>query len=705
MMPRRREQSIADRIRIGILLFGILSVLVTSAILGYISFRREQQNVEDALHASAQVAAGEIDSYMSDVHRKLDYLARVRSFTDLPPETQRNLLEALIRHNSAYEHVAIADGRGDVLASVSRYGHDLPPNISDSSVFVHTIQPEADYIGPVQVAPDTGLQTVDLAVPIRNEADEVDGVLLARVDLKFLGFVLSDVRVGTTGYAYIVDYRNTVIAQTGVVPQQLEPQDLALRKEILDQTDLVTSRHTPYRGLLGARVLGAVDIVHTTGWRMVVELPVSEAYAHLYKMLVISTGIVILTVVAGTGLALLLSRRLVKPLQSLVQAARQIGGGDFDVQVEAQSQDELGLLSTTFNRMAEQIEAREQSLRDSEALLRKVLDALPVGVWIADKDGTIAHGNPAGQEIWRGARYVGPEHFGEYKAWWVDTGERITPDEWGVARAVSVGEESLEEEIEIECFDGTHKIILNWAVPILGPNQEIQGAISVNQDITERKLAEKQIKASLAEKEILLQEIHHRVKNNLQIISSLLGFQSDTLHDERAIQAFQASRNRIQSMARIHEHLYGSEDLGHIQMASYIRELAQYIRRSYGRSDVRITVAVPDVVLDIEKATPCGLLINELVANAMEHAFSRPDAAGPDRPADEVHIALRPREDKLELTVGDNGVGLPEDLEIESTQTLGLRLVEMLTRQLRATLEVDRERGKGTTFKVVFPAP
>jgi PAS domain S-box-containing protein len=122
--------------------------------------------------------------------------------------------------------------------------------------------------------------------------------------------------------------------------------------------------------------------------------------------------------------------------------------------------------------------------------LNNILEILPIGVWISDKTGTIVHGNPAGQEIWAGARYVGPEKFHEYKAWWVKTGKLIQPEDWAVVRAVKKGEVSLEEEIEIECFDGTHKIILNWAVPMRRPDGKIEGVVVINQDITGRKRAE-----------------------------------------------------------------------------------------------------------------------------------------------------------------------------------------------------------------------
>ena len=126
----------------------------------------------------------------------------------------------------------------------------------------------------------------------------------------------------------------------------------------------------------------------------------------------------------------------------------------------------------------------------SVELLAAVLDALPVGVWIMDREGRITHGNPAGRRIWGGARYVGPEQFGDYKGWWTDTGKRIEPNEWAAARAVQKGEPSLDEVIDIECFDGSRKTILNSALPVRGPDGSIVGAIIVNQDISLRRKAE-----------------------------------------------------------------------------------------------------------------------------------------------------------------------------------------------------------------------
>lgn len=145
----------------------------------------------------------------------------------------------------------------------------------------------------------------------------------------------------------------------------------------------------------------------------------------------------------------------------------------------------------------------EDALRETKGMLQHVLDTLPVGVWIMDRTGRITQANPAGLRIWAGARYVGIEQFGEYKGWWLSTGARIAAEEWAAARAIRDGETSLDEEIVIECFDGTRKIILNSAMPLFGEDGSIRGAIIVNQDITARKQIEQELESTLSRERML----------------------------------------------------------------------------------------------------------------------------------------------------------------------------------------------------------
>ena len=213
-------------------------------------------------------------------------------------------------------------------------------------------------------------------------------------------------------------------------------------------------------------------------------------------------------------------------------------------------------------------------------------------------------------------------------------------------------------------------------------------------DITDRVRVEEQIRASLKEKEALLKEVHHRVKNNMQIINSLLSLQGESIGDEQVLDIFKVSQNRIQSMALVHNRLYQSPNLAKVDFASYIRDLASMLFRSYktyGR--IASSIDVPDVSLSIDNAIPCGLILNELVSNSLKHAF-------PEGREGEIRITLRPLEGKFELVVSDNGVGIPEDLDIRNTKSLGFRLVTSLVNQLDG--EIELSRTEGTEFRITF---
>jgi two-component sensor histidine kinase len=217
-------------------------------------------------------------------------------------------------------------------------------------------------------------------------------------------------------------------------------------------------------------------------------------------------------------------------------------------------------------------------------------------------------------------------------------------------------------------------------------------------EVAERKRAEELIKTSLNEKEVLLKEIHHRVKNNLQVISSLLNLQSGYVEDQGAREIFLDSQNRVRSMALVHEKLYRSQDLARVDLADYIQNLATFLFRSYRTSSggVTLNIQAEDVSLGIDAAVPCGLILNELISNALKYAF-------PNGQAGEVSVQLRADGDhQVNLIVADNGVGIAPDLDIQTTTSLGLQLVNTLTSQLDGTLQINSHEG--TEFKIIFPA-
>ncbi|MEH1918518.1 PAS domain S-box protein [Nostoc sp.] len=220
--------------------------------------------------------------------------------------------------------------------------------------------------------------------------------------------------------------------------------------------------------------------------------------------------------------------------------------------------------------------------------------------------------------------------------------------------------------------------------------------VAIHQDITEQKQAEEKIKASLKEKEVLLKEIHHRVKNNLGIVSSLLQMQCRRTQDPVVTAILRDSQNRIASIALVHEKLYRSEDLADIDFAQYIPDLTTHLFDSYNvsSSQIKLNIQVDNASLDIETAIPCGLIINELVSNALKYAF-----VGNRGGKIEVKFYQK-SESNLILIIKDNGVGLPENFDSKKTKTLGITLVQGLVKQLRGKLEIDSQQG--TEFKITF---
>lgn len=222
------------------------------------------------------------------------------------------------------------------------------------------------------------------------------------------------------------------------------------------------------------------------------------------------------------------------------------------------------------------------------------------------------------------------------------------------------------------------------------------GALAASLNQMAAELQEKTV--SIREKELLLKEVHHRVKNNLQVISSLLSLQSQEIRDPKMIRLFEESQTRVRSMALIHEQLYRSNDLARIDFAVYVQELVDNLRQGFGSAavhvDFRLDIEPAPLVLDL--AIPCGMIVNELVANAMEHAFPK------DRPG-EIRIAFGRKDEGYCITVADNGAGMRKGLAAGEATSTGLKVVQALTRQIHGKLEHACQEG--TTFTIHFDHP
>jgi len=334
----------------------------------------------------------------------------------------------------------------------------------------------------------------------------------------------------------------------------------------------------------------------------------------------------------------------------------------------------------------------ERSLRESEALYRSIGESIDYGVWICAPDGR----NTYASESFLNMVGITQEQCSDF-GW----GDVLHPDD--AERTIAAWQEcartggTWDIEHRFHGTDGQWHHVLARGVPVRNEQDEIISWAGINLDISQLKQAEENLKASLAEKEVLLKEVHHRVKNNLQVISSLISLQADSQSGEQLQGVLGDVRNRVRAMGLVHEKLYQADDLAQLDFAEYADSLLQnlWCAQDAAAEKVRLNLSMAPLKLPVDLAVHCGLILNELVSNAFKHAF-------PGGREGEISVALAHNSTTgiVCLQVRDNGVGLPEDLAWRQSGSLGLRLVQMLAGQLRGSVQTGP--GPGTEFQVNF---
>jgi len=371
--------------------------------------------------------------------------------------------------------------------------------------------------------------------------------------------------------------------------------------------------------------------------------------------------------------------------RKLAEAALRKAYDELESRVEERTKD-----------LSEEIADRkriEDDLRESEAKYRSLVETLPDSV-VVHCDGRIVYANAAAAEM-----FAAPDAQSLLGLKIMDFVSSESKDVV-LQRMKQVLDKGGSLPLIYEKLLRLDATVLDAEVAAIRTYHEGRPAIQVIiRDITERRRAELRIETALAEKEVLLKEIHHRVKNNLQVVSSILSLQAGYIENPDLRSIFQESQDRIRSMGMIHEMLYQSDDLGSIDFAGYVRRLVATLFKNYapGPSHIDLKLEVPDCPVDIDTSIQLGLVLNELCSNALKHAF-------PNGRSGELRIEFRPLSGGMcSLTVSDNGVGLPEGFDIRELDSMGLQLIDSMTAQLGGVLEV--EGAHGASFSITFPYP
>jgi PAS domain S-box-containing protein len=333
----------------------------------------------------------------------------------------------------------------------------------------------------------------------------------------------------------------------------------------------------------------------------------------------------------------------------------------------------------------------QAALLDSETRYRMIGDMIPFGVWACDELGNFTHLSESFLSV------LGIKQQECRKRGWMHQLPREDYDrtiaDW--RQCVQTGS-FWDYEYRIVDSKGKVHIVLSRGAPHKDAAGKITSWVGIHLDITERKRYEERLEASLREKEVVIKEVHHRVKNNMQVISGFLELQSNYIEDPVAIEKIIESQRRVRTMALVHEKLYQSKSLVAINAAEYIKSLIADLMDSYSVStpvDIRVDVDDVDIILDM--AIPCGLIINELVTNSLKYAFR-------GRPEGKLSLSLHHQEDHtFSLVVQDDGVGFPPDFETRSAASLGMQLVGVLVHQLGGEMKTCSDQG--ARFTIVFP--
>lgn len=437
-------------------------------------------------------------------------------------------------------------------------------------------------------------------------------------------------------------------------------------------------------------------------------------------------------------LGVLFARTITRPVHQLVKGTKEFGQGNLEYRVEVKTEGEIGQLVDSFNTMATERKLAEEELTNH----REHLEAL-----VEERTAELTKANEELQQEIAGRKQIGnalrrsEENFAEAQeiaklgsyAWNIPTNEVAWSDQMYRNFGHKPGEispvyetflshvhpdekESVEKEIEASLNenksfdlefrfikkDGTERVMHAQGALHYDESGKPVRMVGTGQDVSERVQAEEQIKATLAEKEVLLREVHHRVKNNLQVLIYLIDMQAEAVKDPEVLHTLEELQGRTKAMALIHEKLYQSESLAQIDFDDYLQDLT--INLLYAQGDGRaisLHVDATNIFLNVNVAIPCGMIVNELVTNALKHAFPVDDAGASLHARPEIRIEFSSQEGEYVLIVSDNGIGLPPEFDWRKTDSLGLKLVNIwATHQLNSTLEVDTQHG--TTFKIRF---
>ena len=655
--------------------------------------------LSDQQFSTASFIATEVNNELSERLNALKKVAdRMGTVLLATPAELQAFLEDRPALHTLFNGGVIAIGLdGTAMADYPLSAGRIGVNFMDRDFIVSALREGKSTIGRPVIGKTSKVPLFVMATPIRDPQGQVIGALMGVTNLDKPNFLdkITEGRYGKTGGYFLIAPQERLIVTASDKSRIMTALPAPGIIPAIDRAIQGEEYSAIYVNPSGVEVLASAKGVPLAGWFVGVTLPTKEAFTPIHTMQHrLALAAIFLTLLAGI-LTLLMMKRLLSPMLTAVKTLASLAKTTKDTPalLPITRQDEIGELLGAFNHLLQTLQEQRTALMESELRFRSLLEDIPsVSVQGYALDGTVLFWNRASELLYG---YSPAEALG------ANLLDLIIPTEMreGVTGAIQQMIESGEPipagELLLQRKDGSRVPVFS-SHALLNPIGRQPELFCLDIDLTERKQAEAETQRVLQEKTVLLKEIHHRVKNNMQVVYSLLDLQAKGIVDPATRAKFEESRNRVMSMALIHENLYRSDDLASIDFNKYLQELTRGIAETYNQSWVAIVVDMEPLALDINVGIPCGLIINELVSNCFKYAF-------PEGRKGEIRLGIRrDNEGNNILSVEDNGIGFPATVDCKNTTSLGLQIVNVLTRQIHGNITLTSDTV--TKFSVTFPA-